>query len=170
MRDQDHGIEGLRSRQDERHQVLEWRAERIGWGVIALVLAAAVAGLLGPGPLSRGVAREPQGLLWVEYGRMERHQAEAVLKIHVAPAAAREGRVGVWIARGFVEGVDIQRINPRPESEEAEAVRQVLMFVVREGDPLVATVRFMPDDYGLRTVEIGLDGGPRVSFWQMVFP
>ena len=49
----------LAIREDMRHQRLEWAVERVGWAAVALVLVAALAGLLGHGPLSRATAGEP---------------------------------------------------------------------------------------------------------------
>jgi hypothetical protein len=41
-----------------------WRAERIGWGCMALLVLAALAGLTGGGgPLSRATGAAPEGSL-----------------------------------------------------------------------------------------------------------
>ena len=60
--------------QDLPHERLEWTFEPIGWVVIALVLLAALAGLLGRGPLSRATVGHDGAALRVEYNCLARYQ------------------------------------------------------------------------------------------------
>ena len=42
-----------------------WTVERVAWVIMALVGLAALAGLLGPGPLSETTSGEQGGPLWL---------------------------------------------------------------------------------------------------------
>lgn len=61
--------------QDLEHQRREWVIERIGWAIMALILLAALAGLLGSGPLSNARIDHPGSHLSAEYNRFERYQS-----------------------------------------------------------------------------------------------
>jgi hypothetical protein len=61
--------------QDLAHQRLEWKIERVGWILMALLGLPALVGLLGPGPLSSTSAGEKGSPLSVENNRFERYQS-----------------------------------------------------------------------------------------------
>ena len=64
---------GLQIKEDLERQVRAWKWERVGWAAIAAFVAAALAGLIGPGPLSSTVA--PGGSAPLE-GRMQRSRVD----------------------------------------------------------------------------------------------
>ena len=48
----------LQIHQDLCQERREWKIQRVGWLLMALMLVAALAGLLGPGPLSSTIAED----------------------------------------------------------------------------------------------------------------
>lgn len=160
---------GLQLLRDERHQRHEWRAEIVAWPIVALVLLAALAGLLGPGPLSRAVA-EAKGVR-LEYHRFSHYQGPERLVFRLAPGMAVGGRVRLWIDRHLVEGLDIEQVDPWPAAVEAEGGRYVWVFLApKEGEAMVATIRYRPDFIGMRQGRAGVDGGPEVTLRQVAYP
>jgi len=74
--------------QDLAFQRRSWSLQRIGWGLIALVLIAALLGLFGHGPLSEATTDDPSLPIRLAYERFGRFGSPLVLRIRVEPAAA----------------------------------------------------------------------------------
>jgi hypothetical protein len=64
-----------------------WKAQRVGWFLLAHFLGAAVAGLLGSGPLSQRELISPSGHFRVQYNRFLHRDASDQLKVLLAPKA-----------------------------------------------------------------------------------
>jgi hypothetical protein len=157
--------------QDLPHERLEWRLERIGWSVMALVLLAALAGLLGPGPLSRATAGEPGAPLWVEYHRFARYQAPAMLRVHLGPGTARAGQARLWLNRDYVEHIELLHIDPEPEKVEVLPDRLLYIFNVPDpARPTAVTYYFEANTYGHLPLRVGLEAGPQLAVSQFYYP
>lgn len=161
----------LQLEEDMRHQRHEWRAEQIGWALMLLVLIGAVAGLLGPGPLSQTVAGTEGSTLWVDYQRIARYQAPAELRIHFRnpDPGGEDGRLS--LNRDFYEAVEIQTISPLPKSTllTHDRVQFVFPADTRLGATAV-TFHFHPIQRWRRPVSVSLDGGERRDFSIFVLP
>ena len=72
-----------------------WRVQRVGWAVMALLVAAGLAGVFARGPLSRAEA-QGQGLR-LEYERFERYQAPSEIRVRLAPDAVVDGSVALML-------------------------------------------------------------------------
>jgi hypothetical protein len=161
----------LEINQDLQHQRLEWKIERVGWVVMALTLLAALAGLLGSGPLSSATAGERGSALWVEYNRLERYQGPAMLRVHMGPGAARDGKARLWLSREYVENIELRHIDPEPESVEAAPDRLIYTFNLPDPTrPTAVTYHFEANRFWRMPVGVGLDGGPELQFSQFFYP
>jgi hypothetical protein len=157
--------------QDLPHERLEWSIERGGWLVMALVLLAALVGLLGPGPLSGATAGEQGSALWVAYNRFERYQAPAMVRVHLGPGAARAGTARLWLSRHYVENIELHHIDPEPESVEVGPDRLTYTFRVPDPTrPTAVTYHLEGNKYGPMPLRVGLDAGPQLSFSQFFYP
>ncbi|HYD01305.1 MAG TPA: hypothetical protein VEB22_08770 [Phycisphaerales bacterium] len=156
----------LQIHQDLSQERMEWKIERVAWVVALLILLAALAGLLGPGPLSRAEAGE--GPLRVEYNRLARYQAPEMLRIHIGPGASRGGKSRIWLSRAFIEGIELKHIDPRPSSVEAAPDRFTYTFDAADGGVMV--FHFEPNTFGRAEVTVGAEGGPPVAFSQFFYP
>lgn len=164
-------VGSLQINEDADFQRKEWRWERIGWALLALVLLAAVAGLLGPGPLSSATAGEEGGALWVNYDRFAHRSAPTTLEVHVGPDTAREGSLRLWIDRATVGVNMVRSIQPEPELVSADGEHIVYSFAV--DDPTRETVIYFhlePLRYVRQRVALGIEGGSQVGFLQMLYP
>lgn len=150
----------------------ELRIQRIGWTVFALLMVAALAGLLGHGPLSSATAKDPAAFLRVKYQRFERYQGPTELRLHVAPQAVREGRLKIWISREFLDSIELERIVPQPVTVELGADRQTYVFdAPRLTAETLVVLRYEPTlKFARATVRAGIEGAPELSFWQFVYP
>ena len=164
-------VGGLEVHQDLPHERLEWRIERIGWGTMAVLLSAALVGLLGPGPLSSATAGKTDSILRVEYNRFERYQAPAMLRVHLAPGAARDGKVRLWLSRTYVENIELRHIDPEPESVEVAHDRLIYTFNLPDSSrPTSVTYHLEGNTFWRMPISVGLDGGPQLTFSQLFYP
>jgi hypothetical protein len=161
--------------QDRKHLEREWRFQRVGWVLLLLIVLAALSGLLGRGPLARARSGPANAPVRLEYERIVRHGSPTVLTVLLSPEANREKTVRLWIERGYLEAVEIERIVPEPEQQEVTeqgGIPGILYSIrlMRSGQPARVCLYIKPDHYGLQRGKIGLSERPAVSFEQWVLP
>ncbi len=155
--------------QDLDFEHRQWTVQRIGWAVILLILAAGIAGLLGSGPLSH--AEAAQGPLTLSYERFVRKRGPSELQIHLAPGAAQNDVVAIWIAQDYLDKIDIERLLPEPVEVSTSAERVVYHFAIE--DPAQRSeiiVDLEPSEPGRIQGHIGLLDGPEIVFDQFIYP
>jgi hypothetical protein len=118
----------LEIQEDLPFQQREWIAERVAWAVMALLVAAALLGDFGTGPLSRTTAGDEAGPMWLEYDRFVRLLAPAPLRVQLGPGAARDGMVRLWIDRRYIDSFELQQVTPQPDSMELGIERLIFTF------------------------------------------
>ncbi|MEP6888222.1 MAG: hypothetical protein ABI945_07850 [Nitrospirales bacterium] len=157
--------------QDLPFQHLTWRVQRIGWGVIALVLLSALSGIFGHGPLSETTLRHSSIPLSVEYERFGRYQSALTLHVHVHEGAAPQGTVGIWFSDDYLSKVHIQQIMPTPESAHISSTGMTYVFRVAQPEqPADIIVDLQAQKIGLISGRIGLDESHAFHFWQWIYP
>ncbi len=159
----------LEMREDLLFAHRQWRIQRIGWVVMALVLLAALLGVFGRGPLSH--AREVDGSLDVEYERFARANAPTQLRLRVD--AASDGVLRVAIDRRYLDAVPIDHVRPRPLREESSDSEVIYDFASPPGGPLHVSFDMTPRDPGIARGAMRLmTGSPAqtVRFHQLIYP
>src|SRR4051812_33932540 len=68
-----------------------WRLQRIGWALMGALMLIALLGFLGPGVFARTTAGERGAPLQVEYERFARAANSYLMRVRLAPEAARGG-------------------------------------------------------------------------------
>jgi hypothetical protein len=155
--------------EDMAFQERDWRVQRVGWVVMALIAAAALLGLFGPGLLNRVV--ETSGPLEARFRRFERNEAPTSLELSVSGEATRGGTVRVWLSREYLSGVDLDQVTPEPARVTSAESRLVYEFPVRPGgDAIEVSFQFQPARAGVLRGRVGLEGGPSVPVSQFVYP
>jgi len=164
-------------RQDERFeppshlafQRLEWRVQRIAWAIMALILAATLAGAFGSGPLAHSkVGGAPNGLS-LEYDRIARYGAPAPLDFLVTSPAAN-GELRLWIARDFLDVVEMQRVTPEPSTQEVSGDRVVYVFKATGSAAFRIRFEVEPNSLWSHTGRAGVGDQPPITFSQFVLP
>lgn len=154
--------------QDLKFEKAEWKAERVGWIVMAILLLAGLAGLLGPGPLSARVAGDPASRLWIEYNKFERRESPCKVILHVTPGSTTSR---IRFSQDFVRNVQIEHVDPEPERTEAAIDGYSFPFAFRDTrTESVVTVYYRPDKIGTLDTEVTVENGPSVRFSQIVYP
>jgi hypothetical protein len=149
-------------------QQRDWRMQHIGWALLALLVAAGLAGLLGPGPLSNVHARGSQGLE-VEYERFVRHGAESEIRVSVPQPAS--GRVRIAITREYLESLNLQQVLPSPALVRPSRDSLVYEFerAIEDG-PVQATFVIQPGELGSHVARVAVDAGSSVAIRQFTYP
>ena len=157
---------------DIEFQRKEWRAQRIGWVVMALIVIGAMVGVLGnSGPVARASRTAGDGSFEVHYYRLERHHGPGELSVEVAPEAVQDGEVRLWLDRDFVVRAEIQRVVPEPDRVAIEPDRVIYVFAAGEQPgPLTIAFSYEHDGYWLEQGRLGLVDGETVEFSLFLFP
>lgn len=158
--------------EDISYQRREWVAQRIGWSAMALLVVAALLGLLGSmGPLASAYTEAPDESIAVSYMRLERHHAPAWFVVEVAPESVLDGEVRLWLDANYLETLGLQSIVPEPESVELGAERITYVFPVGEGNgPLEIIFQYEHDGFWHQDARLGLVDGASLEFYQFIFP
>jgi hypothetical protein len=147
----------------------EWAVERTAWAVGLALLAAAALGLFGDGPLARRTASTPDGRLAVDFDRFARAQAPTTLRVRVEPPAA-VGALRLALDRAYVEGVDVERVVPRPQRVETGGEWITWVFEVPAPGPATIVFRLQHEGPGRPTARLRLGDGPALAFTALVYP
>lgn len=154
----------------QRHR-REVFAERIGWLLVALVLFAALLGLLGPGLLSNRTVASQDESLTVQYCAIERYEAPSELRIDLRPSAVRDGIVSLTLSRSFTDETSLEALTPEPDTIEMQDDRIVCHFRVagltRDGR---IVYRYQHNSFGRLRYTVGLLPSSTIDITQFVLP
>ncbi len=138
--------------------------------MLGAIVVAALAGLLGPGPLSWSSVASPDGRIVIGYSRFARDGGPIALDVLVAPEAAEAGQIDLWLSDELLDTLDVDQIVPEPASQTSQDGGIVLSFEVAEGASLEATISATADTTGRRTTGIGLAGDEPLQLSQLFYP
>ena len=166
---EDKYIEGLEIDQDLCFQQRMWILQRLGWGVMACLILAALMGLLGSGPLASRTLDSPQRRFRLEYQRFLRHRAPTRLLLQVKSNLREE--VQVWYDRTLIEHFIIKQIVPLPTRVEVNAERLTYIFrVTDQKEPLLIIFSLEPETFGSLSGRVGIEHDDSLYFQQFVYP
>lgn len=151
---------------DETFQRREWRAQRAGWAVLALLVGGALAGLTGgSGPLAR--ARVAQSSLEVDYPRIARRlrDAEVTIRSH----AATSGRFALRVERALFEDFALERVVPPPASVASDAEALRFEFALAAAGPIEIDFALRGERAGAGRAALAA-GDERVELRYLILP
>lgn len=155
--------------QDLNYQRRAWLVERVGRALMALLILAALFGLLGNGPVSFTRVADPVTGLGLEYDRFLHNSAGSNVRVHVPPPASGEFRL--WMSQAYLDAVRFRQIVPEPFRVEAGRAGATFVFRAAEpGQAAVVVFRIEPERPGSVPGEVRLGDGPPVRFEQFVYP
>lgn len=164
-------LDGLEIDQDLAFERRSWRVERLGWALMALLLLAALLGLLGAGPLSTAEVRTADAALVVRYERFVHREAPTELELHLVPVPSpADGLTRLWVGRDLAGALEVRSISPEPRSVEATADR--VLYALAASGPGTVRVRLdvEPRRAGRHSGRLGIVGGGEVALGQFVYP
>lgn len=164
---------GLELNQDLSFQRRSWRVQRVAWFIMAGIVAAALLGLFGKGPLSSATVSTPDRTMQVRYERFGRLDSPLITNVRLARGTAdADGRVRLWISRAYLGRVAGDGISPIPESTQTAADRVVFVFRLTDpAQPVDATFYLNTEKVGPLTGQFGLvDRKPVLTIRQFIYP
>jgi hypothetical protein len=170
MSEQAESTLGLEQPENQRASSREWRAERIGWVVISIIVIAALLGAFGPGPLGHREATSEDGRLAVDYYRVQRYAAPAELRIRFEPDASAE-LVHLAFSQSFVDEIKLESITPSPSATSLQGERVVYSFRVADlGERGHVFYRFEHESFGPLTGTVTLLPDSEIQLSQFICP
>lgn len=161
----------LQVEQDVKFEKKEWYAQRIGRGLMALIVIGALLGFFGAGPLSLTELHDDTGNLSVIYEHFGRRGATTNLTFQTAPAAVSNGEAHLWISSEYLERMQVDAITPSPDQVAARDGGYLYTFLVGEPDDgLTVTYNFTIDSMGSVTGHAGLAGEEPVELEHFFTP
>jgi protein-L-isoaspartate(D-aspartate) O-methyltransferase len=149
-----------------RCQRLGWVFERTGWVLMALIVAAAVAGVFGGGSMS--YVEVTVGEVAARYPRFARADAPLDLVVEWTPQA-RDATI--WVSRAYLEQFAVEEVRPPPSGTTLSSERIYYTFrTERAGDRIRVVFRLRPDHGGRLGGSLGLDAEPTIELRQLIFP
>jgi hypothetical protein len=155
---------------DDSFQKNEWLVQRLGWIVWVLILAAGIAGLLGPGPLSSIESRASDDSLTVKYDRFLHYHHPTQLELALGSIEPPPRELQVKLNGKLLDRIQIQRIEPEPE--RTELGDGVIYTFLRSGSSSAGSIVFHVDfeRFGRSRGTIGVVGHESVAVNQFVYP
>lgn len=155
---------------DLSFQRADWRAQRLGWGVMLLLILAAVTGLTGRGPLGEKTVGEAG--LRVDYDWIMRQEAPGTMRFVIGAPATRDSVVRFWMSNTILNACAPERIAPIPEAVVSDRDRvNVDIRVVPGADSVAVQLDCEPGAWGIHRGSVGLSrGGPTVTVTTVVLP
>lgn len=149
----------------------DWTLQRIGWGVMALFILAAVSGVFGNGPLSSRTVGDSR-FATMDLQRFARHAAPTTFTVTAGSGAIAEGELTITADRAFFEAYQLQSITPEPL--RVVASEGLLTFVFEAGATRPAvTFHVEPQRIGSHSgvFRVGAGAGStRLRIAQFVYP
>lgn len=164
-------VEDLQLNQDLGFQEREWKWERFGWAVLFIVVALAVAGLFGNGPISWTTASTDDDSLEVAFERFGRRGGSQELTVKATAATVKAGVWEIEVSQEFLATMQINAIAPQPKSVEAvpDGVRYTFAQA-SDGADLEVQFALTPQKLWSRDGEFRLVGGEWIGVSQFLFP
>jgi hypothetical protein len=155
---------------DDAFQQMEWRVQRIGWLVWAILLLAALLGLTGSGWFSSEEATSEDRTITVRYDRFLHYHKPTQLEINLKSNES-DDRWQLKVGRSLLDRLQILRIEPEPERREIAPDGIVYAFLRSAGAPAGKVVFHVEyERYGSTQGTISQLGSGPVDLKQFVFP
>lgn len=154
---------------DMRFQKTWWRVERVLWGIFGIVMAAALAGLLGRGAVSHTTYHSPDSALSFEYERIQRIDTPSTLTLHFPPQVVQSGHVALWIGAETLRDFGVQRTAPTAVEEIVQSDGEVLVFPALP-QPLTVRLFLRSTVIGRHRIDLQVHGSAPASVDAMVLP
>jgi hypothetical protein len=155
---------------DLQFQQRDWKAERVAWVLMALVVIAALTGLFGAGPVSEAKEGDEAGALQLEYERFGRVSREMPLRVRFRPPRPDAGEAAVSLDAAYLRDVSVERVDPSPVRTEVDSDRVSFVFAVKGTEPVHAVFHLKADRPGRHKGSVGTPEGDRLPISHLIYP
>jgi hypothetical protein len=158
-------------RDDPAFQRGEWFVQRVAWVFWFLIIVAALAGLLGPGPLSSATVESADKALAVNFQRFLHYHNPTEINLQLTKRGGLQDSAEVFIDHALLDRIEVRRIEPEPVDSRISEAGVTHVFSIPPGaasGQITYWVNF--EKYGKATGRMKLDGRSDVTLQQFVFP
>lgn len=157
--------------EDIGFQEREWTAQRFGWAALFVVVALAVLGFFGNGPISWTSATSSDGTLEADFERYGRRGGTQSLTVRADASAASNGEWQLDISSEYLGAVRVETITPQPDSVEAVPGASRYTFLqATDGADLRVEFALRPDTLWDASGDLQLVGAGAVTVRHFFFP
>lgn len=149
--------------EDMPFQHLTWRLQRIAWVVLTALLAAALAGTFGDGPVSR--ARRTGDSVAIEYERFVRRGRPARMVVEISPGVQA---AELKLAPDLATSLAVESLLPPPEHVVVSHQAVTLRFAADRPDRMQFILVFQQP--GVWDSWVAVNDAAPVRFRQIVYP
>lgn|GEM_PF-6638456 len=141
--------------EDIEHERIKWKVERIGWIILLVITAAALAGLLGSGPFSSRTLENDSFTL--KYNSIERYESPTTLEIDTKFSPTSE--FSVRINDQFLREIDNLQIHPEPKATYISNNNSVFVFDKPENNNNSVSIIFQlqHSSSGSKPLKVGIN-------------
>jgi hypothetical protein len=150
-------------------QEREWRWERIGWILIALVLTAGVTGVFGHHPVTRVTNQTSNRQIVIDYERFGRNDSASEIIIHVTSNPHADKTVYLWINADYLDSINVTTISPWPVRGEAREGERAFVFQT-DGTAFSVILSIQFHTIGLLHGRVKVNEQEVLSLTHMVWP
>lgn len=155
--------------QELTFQYRHWRRERIGWVLIAVVLAAGLLGIFGHHPLARATTQSKDGMFTIEYDRYARYESNAELALMVEPDKQGDGIIRLWFDVDYLDSLKVVGVSPLPLRGDAREGGRDFVFQ-SDGHPLTALLSIQFQRVGIVRGRVRINEGEILPITHFVWP
>jgi hypothetical protein len=139
-----------------------WIVQRVGWGILFIILIAAILGVFGTGIFSDEHVIGKEGSIHFE--RFARFEAPMELRIN---ARGRNSFLEIAFPLTYFSGMELERIQPAPTAQTFENGNIVYRFSVHE----ITQVKFyfIPESVGRIKTQVQINKEP-YSIRHFIYP
>lgn len=146
------------------------RVERTGYGVMALFIAAGLAGLFGRGPFSHRTRHSGVSGLTVDFEPVARSQCDTQVTFHIDNPTDAPTRT-LFLGTNLVEPMGLHQVQPEPA--RTQTTKDGLIFTLAippHTQGALVRVMLMPSTIGPQQMIARLDDQPPLRWNQFVMP
>ena len=155
--------------EDMAFQRASWRFERIGWGILLLILTLALSGLFGGGPLSHARINDTTGQLSIDYERFTRKGSTTEFRVGILSSQDND-ETRLRIDKGFLSAFQMEALTPEPVEMRTHPEGTELIFRTGKTGPFVVSLSLRPQGLGLTSSRFALGNNTPVEFWSFIYP
>lgn len=176
LRSPNPGTMHLRDSMDMQAKRREWRLERLGWAIIALVIVLGMAGVFGEGPLAKRRAESTQAgaAFAADYERLNRMDHVSLLVVHVEAPGATGDELNLSFDPGTSSAWTIRSSSPSADGA-LDGNGIVYSFPVEDWSrPISIGFEYVPESFGPLTTTLTITAGDlppaTLTLDQFVYP
>lgn len=154
--------------EDMRMQHRVWRFERGGWYVLLVVIALALAGLFGSGPLSQAQQTSSDRHLRVDYERFSR--TGSVAKVRITAQGQARSSLTVRLDGPIFLDANIETLQPQPRRSASQDQALLYQLSTDEGGMATLYLTLRTDSVGTLNGAVSLGPASAVRLATFIYP